>query len=234
MISDHESLGTTRLAKASTGRLVFWLLVATVIFASCAMVVLTGAMGFELIGALLIVPLAIASIMTAWTLDESPDAVMALHGDGIDLSPAFGSGGRIPWAAVKSLKLFHLRDTMFFRVPFMGYLCVNLHDSRHIAPHLRLLPTSWSGRVFIPARFIRGGSVAAKRIMAAANEGLLNGRIDRDASADGVPQMMASADAAIARLVAERAAEPAPGTIRANDVPHRPQRPSGGFGRKQA
>ncbi len=247
-----------RLDKASSATLITWILFATALIAMFVTLAFNSQLGWRMIYVAFVVPWAALCIVTAWLLDESTAPICEIQPNGLDLSPVFSNGMRIPWAALNTLRIVHWHYNYFFRVPFMSWIVVSLHDSKYIAPHLRWMPTSWFGRILIPLRFVKGGSFVAEHVIGNANDRVIEGRLDRGAQPARVPPSMPSADAAIARALAARggAAEPAsaatqPEPARAdprpdyrpaqaaepivvNGVPYHPNRPTaGGFGRKR-
>jgi hypothetical protein len=193
-----------RLDKASSAVLIAWILVATAIVAFYVTLAMNGRFGVRIIYFAFVLIWPVMCIVTAWMLDESDHPLIDIHDDGIDISPVFSNGARIPWGAFNKMSVVHWYYNYVFRVPFMSWVVVSLHDSRYIAPHLRWMPTSWFGRILIPIRFAKGGAFAAKLVISNANDRVITGRLDPAHRPPTLSDPAASADAAIARALAMR------------------------------
>ncbi len=192
-----------RLEKPSSATLIAWILIATIMLAIFVALIATRAGSVAILYGIVIIPLSVLSIATAWMLDDSPDPVLQIDDHGLTLSPIFSTGAHIPWADIERIRLVSIRYGLLM-VPVASHLIIQLRDNSHISGLQWLSPASWLGRIMIPARFVRGGRGAMLKAVQATRTGLLQGEIDRDARLSGTDDRLRSGDAAIARAVAAR------------------------------
>ncbi len=192
-----------RLEKTSSATLIAWILFATMLLAVFVMLLVISAASVAFVYALFIGPLSVLIIATAWMLDDSTDPVLVIDEKGMTLSTVFSTGERIPWADIDRVTLVAVRHGLF-QIAVLSHLVIQLRDTSYVGGAQWLSPASWTGRIMIPARFIKGGRSAARRAVQAAQTGLLQGEIDRDRRAAGTDDLLRAGDAAIARAVAAR------------------------------
>lgn len=107
---------------------------------------------------------SIHGLVLAVRLIDLPGPVVSAGRNGLVFSNQITTEDLLAWDEVKSLKLYTLHY-QFVSLPWMSYLVIRTNRRSYFGGTSRLLPTSWFGIYFLPARLLQGGTRSVRQLL---------------------------------------------------------------------
>jgi hypothetical protein len=159
-----------RLEKAAKPALILSMAVSVVLIGLCCVAAMFVHTVWAMIVYLVLVAHNVANAHLAYMLDETPGPFMAAGPRGITFNGALSPAGEVPWHAIRSMSLRHLRYNYFMKIPFTTRLYIRFSERAYLPPLRRWLPFGWFKMMAIPKGLVSGGGTAIRQFIALQKE----------------------------------------------------------------